>query len=103
MIERPRPPSRLNYQARQPEPRPPVITSAVLGALAGCLVSYVAYVLGFEIAPVMVALVLVAKVVVGRGLRRNPKLRGFGIGVLLSIGLGVLIFFGVCANRISFH
>ena len=80
-----------------------MVAGVILGFVTGSLLSFVTYWLGLNVMCLLPAVVLPIKVFVGRHLRHDERTRGVAIGVLLSIATGTLIFFGLCANQITFH
>ena len=90
--------ARPQYEAHGSDGRPPVVIGVIAGVVAGSVLSFVAYWFGLELWPYMLGLVLVIKVAVGVGLRKRERTRGFAYGVLMSLALGVLIFWGICGK-----
>jgi hypothetical protein len=71
-----------------------------IGLVIGTAVSAVAWLLFWNhLNLVLLVGVVVAKVVVGLALARNPGWRPFAQGLLVSLGTGALVFLGMCATR----
>jgi hypothetical protein len=106
----PEQPNNLDYRAPGDEPRNVGKTRVWQGVLAGLLLSafwwfsginnYFHQRLGYGILGGMVLLLLL-KIVASIVAISFPRWRRFGVGLLLSIGLVVLIFFGTCAVILS--
>jgi hypothetical protein len=91
----------LDYRGPQPGSRPPLVLGVIAGVVAGSLLSFVAYWFGVAFWFITPVVVLVIKLVLGFRLRSDDRTRGFAIGVLASIGLGVLIFLGLCGRALQ--
>jgi drug/metabolite transporter (DMT)-like permease len=80
--------------------------SFILGVIAGLVFSLLYY-LGmmqtdlFSRMPMAALGAVIAKVVVGVMLIRSQRYRRFGIGLIVSIPLAVLIFVGLCFAALS--
>ena len=101
----PLPPVPLEYRGpADPAPRDPETTKHFMqGLFGGIAVSALAYVGGaltHDAIVVLVIGVLVALVKVGFGITGVciRSRRAFGVGVLTSLLVGFMIFFGVCAS-----
>jgi hypothetical protein len=95
------PPLDYAYQRDTPPPPEGTWTMFVLGAIAGLVfsVAYYALLISFSLMGQMPFAgfgAVAAKVVVGIRMMRSPKWRRFGIGLLVSIPLAVLILVGLC-------
>lgn len=97
------PPARLDYRGVPPWNRPRLIGGVLMGLAAGSLLSFVTYWFGMRFVCVVPVVVLAVKIFFGTQFRSDERTRGVAIGVLLSIATGTLIFFGFCANEMSFH
>jgi hypothetical protein len=105
MSDQPLPPSHMDYRP-QPEPPPPgwpPRTQRRAGLLGGSLLSLIVWPLtwkfgqqGNTIMAVIIAMVAV-KVVTAIVCTASPRWRPLGAGLLASMGVGFLIFFGTCA------
>ena len=73
------------------------------GLLIGALVSLVVYAALPKLICTTLVLVGSAKVTVGAICLRKPNMVGFGRGLLISLLLGGLISFGMCARSIFPH
>src|SRR4051812_10096791 len=74
----------------------------IVGFVIGSVISALCWIVGWNaLVDRGGALVLIAvptiKLVFGLGLMASPRARPLGVGVLLSIAMGALIFFGSCA------
>lgn len=78
-----------------------------LALLGGGAVSAIFWIAGWtaleklQYAPAVVAIVPAAKFLVGLPMMFNPRRKPIGIGLLVSIPLGALIFFGSCLANIK--
>jgi len=118
----PLPPVTLDYKNPNPDTPPEPLWSIErnfgLGLFVGVAVSVITWcagwnvvgesALGAVIGPSSSSLgtavlwsVPIVKIGVAVGTLFSPRFRGFGIGVLISLPIGALIFFGSCA--IHFH
>ncbi|MDB5291812.1 MAG: hypothetical protein JWL69_3053 [Phycisphaerales bacterium] len=104
-------PTPLEYRtagaARSPEERRKIWRRFFGGLILGTLVSAVIWVAGFDRLVNHgsgLALFLVPGVKFGAGITAlcMRGWRSFGAGILVSIALGFLIFFGMCASSLKF-
>jgi hypothetical protein len=103
------PPHDLNYQrpGLPPSPRSPEPARGVkfFGGLGlGGMISLVGWNYGWNTftessSPLMMFLIPGIKIAAAVAFMFVPRWRSFGAGLLLSIGLGLLIFLGVCAAK----
>jgi hypothetical protein len=102
----------LSYQqpgAMRPAPQDPgglsFLLQFLIGALGGAAVSAVAWIAGWKFingnAGVVVFIVPGVKLVAGITLLCLPRWRGLGAGIMVSIALGFLIFFGTCVAHLN--
>jgi hypothetical protein len=81
---------------------PSVRLKVFIGLVIGTAVSAVAWLLLWNhLNLALLVGVVVAKVVVGLVLARNPTWRPFAQGLLVSLGTGTLIFLGKCATSMN--
>ena len=117
MSDAPTPPplplQQLNYQGRLPrEPLPPIpnfwkklVGGLLIGAALSCLMWIPAFAFGGNSdSYVFFSLfLLAAKVIVAIVLACIRNLRPWGIGLLISLPIGAIIFFGACAANFNPH
>ena len=82
------------------------ILMGLSGFAIGCVISWVAWALGWNAlvehgSGAAVWAVPIGKVCVALVCMAIPGWRSFGAGFLLSIGVGALIFFVTCANKLE--
>src|SRR5437764_11808720 len=101
MSDEPLPPSHIDYRP-QPEPRPPR-TQRMQGLVAGSLLSLIVWPLAWKFGQngstmlyVVVAMITI-KIVTASVCLASPRRRPMGSGILASMGVGFLIFFGTCS------
>jgi len=110
------PPSKLDYLNPESQPPPPFNQERfVLGLGLGVVASFLIWFLGWNrlfnnsVAPtkfwipswwIVLLLVPALKIAISVVLMSWPRWRSCGIGLLISIPLGALIFFGSCAAHL---
>jgi hypothetical protein len=99
-------PPPLDYSSPQTPPPEGSWGLFVLGAIAGIVFSACYYlILGWSgvasVIPFVAFGAVVIKIVVGIRLLRVPPARRFGIGLIASIPLAILIFVGICFTIIA--
>lgn len=94
-------PPPIDFRSPTPPPREPVIRSFLAGLLGGTAISFIVWWVGWykidrlnSSAPLII--VLAIKVFGAIGLIASGKWRAAGIGLLISLPLGALIFIGSC-------
>ena len=101
---------KLNYQSPLPLPLPPPPGRNVLrffiGLIAGTAVSAVVWLIGFQtpdsaFGSGAVLILPTIKIVGGIACLCFPGWRSLGAGILVSLALGFLIFFGMCATHLG--
>jgi hypothetical protein len=102
MSDEPLPPSHIDYRP-QPEPPPPGRSQRIQGLVAGSLLSLIVWPLawkfgqqGATLAYIIIGMIAL-KVVASTACMVSPRWRPMGSGVLASMGVGFLIFFGTCS------
>jgi len=105
MSDDPLPPSHIDYRP-QPEPPPgwpPPRTQRIQGLLAGSLLSLIVWPVawkfgqqGATLAYIIIGMIAL-KVIASTVCIVSPRWRPMGAGILASMGVGFLIFFGTCS------